>query len=130
MTREKMLDPSSPAANDSDGPRDADHQPTPTPATAKSPSPGTAVVTLDTPLRRGESEIAAVTLRKPTVGALRGVKLADLVQMDTDALTRVLPRISDLTDAEIKRLDPADLLQIATEVAGFLLPRSALEAAS
>ncbi|MFY9326426.1 MAG: phage tail assembly protein, partial [Georgfuchsia sp.] len=59
-------------------------------------------------------------------GELRGVTLTDLLQMDVNALTRVVPRISDptLTEAEVARMDPADLVSIGSEVAGFLLPRS------
>lgn len=79
------------------------------------------VITLDTPITRGEQNIAAVTLMKPLAGALRGVALTDVLQLDVIALSKVLPRISDpvLTTQDVLRLDPADLLQLGTEVAGF-----------
>lgn len=115
MDTQKLIDPASPAASPTDGPRSAKIAPPP-PADA-------ALVTLDHPLRRGDLEIAEIALRKPTVGALRGTKLAELMQMDTDAIVKVLPRLCDLTDAEVKRLDPADLTQLGTEVAGFLLAK-------
>lgn len=85
-------------------------------------------IPLDTPIKRGETEITSISLRRPAAGELRGVNLTDLLQMDVIAVTRVLPRISDptLTDAEIASLDPADFLALASEVAGFLLPKSAL----
>lgn len=85
-------------------------------------------ITLDTPIKRGETEITAISLRKPAAGELRGVNLTDLLQMDVIAVTRVLPRISDptLTEADVSALDPADFTQLASEVAGFLLPKSAL----
>lgn len=85
-------------------------------------------ITLDTPIKRGETEITAISLRKPAAGELRGVNLTDLLQMDVIAVTKVLPRISDptLTEAEVSSLDPADFTQLASEVAGFLLPKSAL----
>ncbi|AJY68019.1 MULTISPECIES: phage tail assembly protein [Burkholderia] len=84
------------------------------------------VITLDTPIKRGEQEITAITLTKPHSGALRGVALTDLLQLDVIALSKVLPRISNptLTDQDVLRMDPADLLQLGTEVAGFLLPKS------
>jgi hypothetical protein len=84
-------------------------------------------ITLDTPIKRGETQISTVTLRRPAAGELRGLKVADLLQMDVDANIRLLPRISDptLTEAEAAGLDPADLTQIAAAVAGFFLPKSA-----
>jgi hypothetical protein len=90
-------------------------------------NPNRPVITLDTPIVRGSTEITEVTLRKPVSGELRGVSLTDLLQMDVLALRKVLPRITapSLTDHEIGQMDPADLVQMATEVAGFLLPRSA-----
>lgn len=98
------------------------------PAPAKNPNE--EVITLDTPIIRGEQKIEQVTLRKPMSGELRGVTLSDLAQMDVLALRKVLPRISmpSLTEHEIGRMDPADLLQCGVAVASFLLTRSAKEA--
>jgi hypothetical protein len=89
-------------------------------------------VTLDTPIQRGEQTITAIELRKPLAGELRGVSLLELMQMDVQALRKVLPRISTptLTDHEIGLLDPADLFQLGSEVTGFLLPKSAKAEAS
>jgi len=82
-------------------------------------------VTLDTPLKRGESQITHVTLRKPSSGELRGIQLSELVQMQVDSLITVLPRISDpaLTDQDVRRMDPADLMQLGIKVALFLSPK-------
>ncbi|MNO90844.1 Phage tail protein E [compost metagenome] len=103
--------------------------PAATPAPAKKPNQ--EVITLDTPIIRGEQEIKEVTLRKPMSGELRGVTLMDLSLMDVLALRKVLPRIStpSLTDHEIGRMDPADLLQCGVAVGSFLLTKSAKEAA-
>lgn len=100
-----------------------------TPAPAKNPNQ--EVITLDTPIIRGETEIKEVTLRKPMSGELRGVSLIELAQMDVLSLRKVLPRIStpSLTDHEIGRMDPADLLQCGVAVGSFLLTKSAKEAA-
>ena len=88
-------------------------------------------VTLDAPIKRGEKEITEITLIKPNSGALRGTSLRGLLDCNTDDLIKVLPRITDpaLTDAEVNRLDPADLMQAAAKVAGFLLPKRLLEEA-
>ena len=82
-------------------------------------------VKLDTPLQRGEQTITAVTLRKPAAGELRGTSLSALVNLDIDALQKVLPRITNptLTEQDVARMDPADLVQLGAEFAGFLLPK-------
>ena len=87
----------------------------------------TETVTLDTPITRGETKIESVTLRKPGSGELRGVSLTDLLRMDVDALITVVPRISTptLLKHEVAAMDPADLVQIGSAVAGFLLPKAA-----
>lgn len=94
-------------------------------ATTEAENPN--VVTLDTPLMRGEQKIEQVTLSKPNAGTLRGVSLAALAQSDVDALIKVLPRMTypSLTEYEISRLDASDLLSFAGKVIGFLSPSSA-----
>lgn len=89
-----------------------------TPADGKS-------ITLDTPLRDGKVE--EVSIRKPLGGALRGVALVDLMNMDTRSLEKVLPRITtpSISEAECRKLDPADLVQMGTAVATFLLGKRA-----
>ncbi len=100
------------------------------PAPEKAKNPNEEVITLDTPIIRGEQKIEQVILRKPMSGELRGVTLSDLAQMDVLALRKVLPRISapSLTDHEVGRMDPADLFQCGLAVASFLLQKSAKEA--
>ncbi|GHD59833.1 phage tail assembly protein [Jeongeupia chitinilytica] len=82
-------------------------------------------IELDEPIKRGDQIIASITLRKPNSGALRGLNLTDVMQINVSALKTLLPRISDptLTEADVDKLDPADLLQLGTEVAGFLVPK-------
>lgn len=84
------------------------------------------VVELDEPIMRGTTEIKEVTLRKPMAGELRGVALSDLLNLEVNALRKVLPRITTptLTDVEVGRMDPADLLEIGSKVASFLLRKS------
>lgn len=91
----------------------------------------TQKITLEAPIARGENRIDALELRKPSSGALRGVSLRGLLDLQADDIIKVLPRISEptITDHEAARLDPADLLQAGGVIAGFLLPRRALEQA-
>lgn len=82
-------------------------------------------VDLDTPIRRGTTTIDSITLRKPNSGELRGVSLAELINMDVASLIKVLPRISSptLTAVELAGMDPADLFTLGNKVSGFLLQK-------
>ncbi len=84
------------------------------------------VIQLDTPLARGEQTIQEITLRKPKTGELRGTSLSALVNLDIDALQRVLPRLTTptLTEMDIANLDPADFVQLGSAFASFLLPKA------
>lgn len=83
-------------------------------------------VRLDCPVRRGETEIAEVQVRKPDSGALRGTNFHDLCKLDVAMLEKVLPRVivPVLTQQEVAELDPADKLSLGTEIANFLLPKA------
>lgn len=95
-------------------------------AAAPATNPNQATVTLDTPIARGTTTITALTLRKPASGELRGIALTDLLNLEVNALRKVLPRITTpmLTDVEVGQMDPADLVELGTTVAGFLLRKS------
>ncbi|MEI7184317.1 phage tail assembly protein [Pectobacterium carotovorum] len=84
------------------------------------------VVTLETPIKRGETVIDTITLIKPTAGTLRGVSLAALAELDVDALIKVLPRMTlpALTETDITRMELPDMIAIAGKVVGFLTPKS------
>lgn len=99
-------------------------------AAAPAENPNEKTVELDGAIVRGSQTITSIVLRKPVAGELRGVALMDLAQMDVLALRKVLPRITTptLTDHEIGRMDPADLMQCGVAVAVFLLQKSAREA--
>ena len=87
--------------------------------------PDDNTVILDTPIRRGNNTIDSITLRKPNSGELRGVSLAELLNMDVASLLKVLPRISTptLTAVELASMDPADLFILGNKVSGFLLQK-------
>lgn len=88
------------------------------------------ILTLDQPLQRGEELIKEISIRKPMAGDLRGISLSFLIQMDVDALKKVLPRISTptLTEADVLKMDPADLMEAAIKISGFLLKKAEKEA--
>ncbi len=89
------------------------------------------VVNLDTPIKRGNETIARITVRKPGAGELRGCSLIDLMRMEVTALHAVLPRITSptLTQQDVSKMDPADLMQLGTAVSHFLLPKAAKDEA-
>ncbi|MCY9809038.1 phage tail assembly protein [Aeromonas caviae] len=82
-------------------------------------------VTLDNPIQHGEQTISEIVVRKPMAGQLRGLNMTDILQMDVNALSKLLPRITSpaLTEVDISAMDPADLMQLGQEVAAFLLPK-------
>lgn len=86
-------------------------------------------ITLESPIKRGELTIEKLDVRKPAAGELRGTSLVNLLNMDVGSLEIVLPRITNppLFKPEVSAMDPADLVQIATEISGFLLTKQAKE---
>ncbi len=70
-----------------------------------------ATVKLDSPIKRGDTTITEIMLRKPQSGALRGTRLQAVMEMDVASMMTVIPRISTptLTPQEMADLDPADL---------------------
>ncbi|MBN0855831.1 phage tail assembly protein, partial [Pseudomonas aeruginosa] len=77
-----------------------------------------ATVTLDSPIKRGDTTITEIVLRKPQSGALRGTRLQAVMEMDVASMMTVIPRISTptLTPQEMADLDPADLAAMSVEV--------------
>ncbi|MGK5615822.1 phage tail assembly protein [Proteus mirabilis] len=85
-----------------------------------------ATVTLEQPIMRGETKIEKVTVLKPNSGALRGVRLQPLMDMDVDSMMQVLPRITmpTLTKQDVLSLAAGDLVNLSVQVVNFLLPKS------
>lgn len=92
----------------------------------------TTTVILQDPIVRGDDKITDLTLRKPRAGELRGLSIADVAMLKTEALITLLPRITvpPVTPQEVEAMDPADLFACSIEVAGFLLPAGTIEKAT
>ena len=86
----------------------------------------TVTVKLDEPIKRGEKLINEIQLRRPKSGALRGLSLINVANMEASTLLKLLPRISEpaLTEHDINNMDPSDLTALGMEVAGFLPQKS------
>lgn len=83
-------------------------------------------VTLEAPLKRGETEIRTIHVRRPGGGDLRGVSLVALGQLEYDEIERLLPRVTlpPITALEIQiGLDPYDITRLGAAAADFLLNR-------
>lgn len=78
-------------------------------------------ITLNTPIKAGDKSIEQLTLTKPMIGQVRGVKIFDLLQGDTDAYIELLPRITSpaINKAQASSLDLTDFLQIIEVVGGW-----------
>jgi hypothetical protein len=77
-------------------------------------------VTLSRPL----GDLAVVELREPKAGELRGLKIADVVQLDTTTMVTLIPRISNLSARDVENLGASDLTKVMTETLGFFVDSS------
>lgn len=86
-------------------------------------------ITLAKPIQRGNETITSVSLRKPDVGTLRGMKLMELMSGDFRAHCILLPRITmpSLLPDEIEALDVADLTALMTATMGFFMSAAEME---
>lgn len=112
---------------------------TPSPETATAaPAPAVAIaapgipvgIALDAPIVRSNGQtITHVQVRKPNAGALRGLSLVEVLQMNVTALQVLLPRVTEpmLLRPEVDAMDPADLVALGSEVVGFLVPKAQRE---
>ena len=84
-------------------------------------------ITLEEPIVRGATTIETLQLLRPRTADLRGLMLADVLNMKVDAMAALLPRITTPTLAvhEVNAMAPTDLVQCALGVAAFLVPKSA-----
>ena len=87
------------------------------------------IVTLSTPIKRGEKEFADITVIKPTVAALKGLKMFDVLQMDVDALQVLLARVTTpvLHKSDFVTMEVADFTELAAAAVGFLGKNSEVE---
>jgi len=81
----------------------------------------TIAVTLDKPLTRGEDQLAQLTFRRPTTPVLLDMSLIQIGLADMDSIRALLARTSTdgLIVQEVDRIDGADMLEIAHDIAGF-----------
>jgi len=90
-------------------------------------NPDVAVVTLDSPFKVGDTEITKVEVRKPSVPALKKVRIADILNGDVNAICTLLPLCTSptLTASQLNSVvDPVDIIQMGGAIITFLQPKS------
>lgn len=80
------------------------------------------VIALSVAIQRGEQEIKEVQVMKPTVPALKGLKMFDVLQVDVNAMEILLPRITvpKLHKADFAQMAVEDFTELATAAVSFL----------
>ncbi|WP_151957385.1 phage tail assembly protein [Acinetobacter guillouiae] len=86
------------------------------------------VVPLDSPFKIGNTEITSVEVRKPSVPALKKIRIADILNGDVNAICTLLPLCTTnptLTKQQLDTLiDPVDIIQMGSAIITFLQPKS------
>ncbi|MCK3655819.1 hypothetical protein A4G19_08630 [Pasteurellaceae bacterium Macca] len=85
------------------------------------------VVTLSTPVIRGEQQISEITLNKPNVLALKGLNLLSVMQLDVNSALELLPRITQptLTKADLIAMEVDDFTALVSETTAFFVKAEA-----
>lgn len=87
------------------------------------------IITLSLPIMRGDKQITDITVIKPTVPALKGLKMFDVLQMDVDSMQKLLPRVTQpvLHKADFDSMEVADFTELSAAAVGFLGKNSETE---
>ena len=82
----------------------------------------TEKITLSNPVEINGKKTKSIELREPMAGELRGLSMLEVVQLNTNAITILAPRISDLTETHMVNMGASDLLAVGGAIAGFFAP--------
>lgn len=87
------------------------------------------IITLSAPILRGDKQITEITVNKPSVPALKGLKMLDVFNMDVDAWQVLLPRITQPTlhKNDFTTMDVTDFAELASAAVSFLGKNSETE---
>ncbi len=93
------------------------------PAETAQPAPTATVLTLQHPIQREGGPIAALTLRKPKAGELRGLNINNIMAGDVTTIMTLLPRISSpiITAHEAAQLEAEDIAEAAGTILLFFV---------
>jgi hypothetical protein len=83
-------------------------------------------ITLDFPIKRGETEIKSITINRPKALQLMGLAYRDLISTQISAYVELLPRITmpPLTSAEVEELEAPDVAEIVGVIRDFFMTKA------
>lgn len=78
-------------------------------------------VSLKKPVQHGDSSISSVIVREPTESTLRGLSLIDVLKLESQALTILIPRVTSPTlhANHTAALSAADRLKLGLAIQSF-----------
>lgn len=82
----------------------------------------TVVVKLEFPIERANNQtIESLTIHKPKTRHLKGINNVDLANLNTDAVLKVLPRVTEppVFADDLENLDPHDLIALGGAIVSF-----------
>lgn len=83
-------------------------------------------ITLDFPIKRGESEIKSLTINRPKALQLMGLSMRDLMSTQVSAYLELLPRVTmpPITEPEAQELEAPDVAEIVGVMRDFFMTKA------
>jgi hypothetical protein len=81
-------------------------------------------ITLQNAVEIDGKETKTITISEPKAGELRGLSMAAVMMMETDAMLTLIPRISKLTPTHLENMGFSDLGVVCGSIANFMQPVS------
>lgn len=92
------------------------------------PNPDIQIVDLDEPIKIGNTEYTQIEVRKPSVPALRKIRISEILNGDVNSICTILPLCTTPTLSQgllnSGAVEPADIVQLGAAVIYFLQPKS------
>ncbi|WBX38984.1 phage tail assembly protein [Acinetobacter schindleri] len=92
------------------------------------PNPDIQIVDLDEPIKIGDTEFTQIEVRKPSVPALRKIRISEILNGDVNSICTILPLCTTPTLSQgllnSGAVEPADIVQLGAAVIYFLQPKS------
>ncbi len=89
--------------------------------------PDRQIVDLEEPIKIGDTTFTQIEVRKPSVPALRKIRISELLNGDVNSICTILPLCTSptLSQSHLNTVvDPVDIIQLGAAVIYFLQPKS------
>ena len=91
-------------------------------------NPDIQIVDLDEPIKIGSTTFTQIEVRKPSVPALRKIRISEILNGDVNSICTILPLCTTPTLSQgllnSGAVEPADIVQLGAAVIYFLQPKS------